>query len=166
VDRKHPWKTCAFSTINGLFPKTRTVVLRKLENKQMLSFYTDFRSEKMQHLMMNPNASVLFYNPKNHCQLVVQVLCKWHNQDEISHVIFKNLPEKSHKDYAMNLAPGAKIQEPNSAKSLIGNEGIKHFTLIKSEIQSLEILQLSAAFHLRAKFIKKEENWEMNWLLP
>ena len=59
VQKKHPFRYFTLATL-GLekIPRLRTVVLRKITEELMLTFYTDKRSKKIMHLKENNKVSL------------------------------------------------------------------------------------------------------------
>jgi pyridoxamine 5'-phosphate oxidase len=166
ADPKHPYHQVSFSTVHQNMTFQRTVILRKIDEHFNFWFYTDYRSKKVLHLKLNPYASLLFYNPRNRCQISIQVRVSIHHSDALAQEIFKKIPSISYRDYGMPLPPGTATDEANVQMPFSAEEAKKNFTLLIARPQHVEVLQLGRESHSRAIFKRESESWLMQWLLP
>ena len=156
--------------ING-----RIVVLRKSDRKNnVLQFHTDLRSQKVDILKQNKNASLVFYDKEEKIQLRVKVVCEINNKNLISEESWRKTQHISRRCYLTDSGPGSISKNPTSGMiSKLedfdytieqSEKGYENFTVIKCKIKSIEWLYLAAKGHRRAIF--DFENNKNNWLVP
>ena len=156
--------------ING-----RIVVLRKSDRKNnVLQFHTDLRSQKVDILKQNKNASLVFYDKEEKIQLRVKVNCEINNQNSKTQESWKKTQHISRRCYLTDYPPGTTSENPTSGMiskledfnyTMEQSEnGYKNFTVIKCKIKCIEWLYLAAKGHRRAKF--DIENNKTAWLVP
>ena len=153
----------------------RIVVLRKSDrSNNLLQFHTDLRSPKVDILMKNNNASLVFYDKEEKIQLRVKVECKVNNQNFTTEESWKKTQHISRRCYLTDSPPGTASESPTSGMiSKLedfdytmeqSEEGYKNFAVIKCKIKCIEWLYLAAKGHRRAKF--DLENNKDTWLVP
>ena len=153
----------------------RIVVLRKSDqSNNLVQFHSDIRSDKIEILKKNPNASMLFYDKDEKIQLRVKVNCIVNHENEITEQSWSKTAHVSRKCYLVNNGPGTETDKPSSGltedieKSGFtmeqSEEGYKNFTVIQCNIKSIEWLYLAAKGHRRARF--DLENSKDSWLVP
>lgn len=162
--KDHPFKyfTLATSDINGT-PKMRTVVLRDTNDQLQLIFYTDKRSEKMNHIKEHDAVSLLFFDPKRSLQISIQAKAKIITNDTVLQSIWNQVPQKSRKEYTSTLSPGKAIKKPGAVDYL---EGKHFFSAIKLIPNCIEYLRLKRPNHIRILFKKDNMNWNGMFLVP
>ena len=153
----------------------RIVVLRKSDqSNNLLQFHSDIRSDKINKLTKNPNASLLFYDKEEKIQLRIKVNCVINHDNEITKQSWLKTAHVSRKCYLVDNGPGTEMDGPSSGlnkdieKSGFTMEesekGYKNFTVIQCNIESIEWLYLAAKGHRRIRFdLKNNKN---NWLVP
>ena len=154
---------------------SRIVVLRKSDkSNNLLQFHSDIRSDKINKLTKNPNASLLFYDKEEKIQLRIKVNCVINHDNEITKQSWLKTAHVSRKCYLVDNGPGTEMDGPSSGlnkdieKSGFTMEesekGYKNFTVIQCNIESIEWLYLAAKGHRRIRFdLKNNKN---NWLVP
>jgi pyridoxamine 5'-phosphate oxidase len=153
----------------------RIVVLRKSDRKNnVLQFHTDLRSQKVDILNQNKNASLVFYDKEEKIQLRVKVICEINNKNSIAEESWKKTQHISRRCYLTDSGPGSVSESPTSGMiSKLedfdytmeqSEKGYENFTVIKCKIKSIEWLYLAAKGHRRAIF--DFENNKNNWLVP
>ena len=174
-DRSSSFRIPVFSCgIDGEID-SRIVVLRKSDqSNNLLQFHSDIRSDKINKLTKNPNASLLFYDKEEKIQLRVKTECEINNQNSITEEAWKKTQHISRRCYLTDSPPGTSSNNPTSGMiSKLedfdytmeqSEEGYKNFTVIKCKIKSVEWLYLAAKGHRRAKFdLETNKN---DWLVP
>ena len=154
---------------------SRIVVLRKSDqSNNLLQFHSDIRSDKINKLKINPNASLLFYDKEEKIQLRIKVNCVINHDNEVTKQSWLKTAHVSRKCYLVDNGPGTEMGGPSSGlnedieKSGFTMEesekGYKNFTVIQCNIKSIEWLYLAAKGHRRLRFnLKNNKN---NWLVP
>ena len=150
----------------------RIVVLRKSDKKNnIVQFHSDIRSDKINKLKNNKNASMLFYDKEEKIQVRLKVECTVNHNNEITKESWSKTAHISRKCYLVDNGPGTESSTPTSGlKPELDNfeftmeqseEGYKNFTVIQCKIKSMEWLYLAAKGHRRARFdlINNKENW-------
>ena len=153
----------------------RIVVLRKSDqSNNLVQFHSDIRSDKIEILKKNPNASMLFYDKDEKIQVRLKVNCIINHKNEITKTSWDKTQHISRKCYLVDKGPGTVSDVPTSGlKPELDNfdytkeqseEGYKNFTVVQCKIKSIEWLYLAAKGHRRAKF-DLETNKDA-WLVP
>jgi len=153
----------------------RIVVLRKSDkSNHLLQFHSDIRSDKINKLKNNKNASMLFYDKEEKIQVRLKVECTVNHNNEITKESWSKTGHISRKCYLVDGGPGTKSATPTSGlKPELDNfeftmeqseEGYKNFTVIQCKIKSIEWLYLAAKGHRRARF--ELDNNKEYWLVP
>ena len=150
----------------------RIVVLRKSDqSNNLLQFHSDIRSDKINKLKNNKNASMLFYDKEEKIQVRLKVECTVNHNNEITKESWSKTGHISRKCYLVDNGPGTESSTPTSGlKPELDNfeftmeqseEGYKNFTVIQCKIISIEWLYLAAKGHRRARFdlINNKESW-------
>ena len=153
----------------------RIVVLRKSDqSNNLVQFHSDIRSDKIEILKKNPNASMLFYDKDEKIQVRLKVNCVINHKNEITKTSWDKTQHISRKCYLVEKGPGTPSDVPTSGlKPELDNfdytkeqseAGYKNFTVIQCNIKSIEWLYLAAKGHRRARF--NLENSKDSWLVP
>ena len=175
INRSSPFRIPVFICANQNDIDGRIVVLRKSDKENnVLQFHTDLRSQKVNILKSNKNASLVFYDKEEKIQLRAKVICEINNKNSIAEESWKKTQHISRRCYLTDNAPGSVSDRPTSGMiSKLedfdytmeqSEEGFKNFTVIKCKIKSVEWLYLAAKGHRRAKF--DIENNKDTWLVP
>jgi|TARA_B110000263_G_scaffold244314_1_gene252176 pyridoxamine 5'-phosphate oxidase len=175
VNRNSPFRIPVFICADQNDIDGRIVVLRKSDqNNNLLQFHTDLRSQKVNILKKNKNASLVFYDKEQKIQLRAKVICEINNKNSISEESWKKTQHISRRCYLTDSAPGSLSGSPTSGMiSKLedfdytmeqSEKGYENFTVIKCEIKSIEWLYLAAKGHRRAIF--NLINNKKNWLVP
>ena len=153
----------------------RIVVLRKSDkSNHLLQFHSDIRSDKINKLKNNKNASMLFYDKEEKIQVRLKVECTVNHNNEITKESWSKTGHISRKCYLVDNGPGTESSNPTSGlKPELDNfeftmeqseEGYKNFTVIQCKIKSMEWRYLAAKGHRRARF--EIDNNKESWLVP
>ena len=175
VNRSSPFRIPVFICANQNDIDGRIVVLRKSDKENnVLQFHTDLRSQKVDILMKNKNASLVFYDKEEKIQLRIKVICEINNKNSIAEESWKKTQHISRRCYLTDSGPGSVSKNPTSGMiSKLedfdytmeqSEKGYENFTVIKCKIKSIEWLYLAAKGHRRAIF--DFENSKNNWLVP
>ncbi len=161
IDGKHPFRTFVIANAEGDHQvRQRTVVLRKVESKIALTFYTDSRSGKIIELNAHNQVSILFYDAERRVQLSCQGVAMI---DTSSPKELNGKDPKTLKDYTTVLPPGSPI---NDAESVDYNPEEINFATVEVTLTSIEYLELSRSGHTRIRFDKKNDAWVGQYLVP
>ena len=153
----------------------RIVVLRKSDQKNnLLQFHSDIRSDKIEKLKKNKNASMLFYDKDEKIQLRLKVECIINHKNEITKESWSKTQHISRKCYLIKNGPGTESEQPTSGLNPEfdnfdytkeqSEKGYENFTVIQCKIKTIEWLYLAAKGHRRARF-DLDANKEI-WLIP
>lgn len=161
-DGKHEYHCFYLATINKKEPKTRTVVLRAVnENKNTLSFHTDLRSDKVKEIQSNRNVSALFYDKKRRIQIRIQGDAQLDKNSNKLKKIWSSMRPESKICYMGPFAPGEKLDQfqpnlPNhNAQNITtknNKKGYENFCRVTIYLESLDWLQLEHSGHQRIYF--------------
>lgn len=145
-------------------PDLRYVVLREfLQNERRLYIYTDIRSNKIQQIKENKEVVVLAYHSTKKCQVKIKGFCHIHHQDELANKEWANL--NGGKDsYNTQDAPGTNKKSIEAAQQMKQNYDDENFCVLTINIETMEVLQLDPAGHIRCFFDFTQD--EAYWLVP
>ena len=168
VNKKSKFHTPTLSTVNGNMINSRTIILRKVDNKtKMLFFYSDSRSRKVLNIIQNNNVTVHLYEPRFKLQVQLYGHAKIENNSEKTKNIWSSLNSFSKKNYLSALSPGEKIDSLNNLKYNIDNEeAYTNFSLIYFKVSKLECLQLSDIKNIRVEFVYTENSNNKYYMVP
>ena len=172
--RNHPFHIFSVATINNkIKPDIRNVVLRDVDElSNTISFHTDIRSKKIDQIINNSDVCALFYNQKEKIQLrlygkiyAVKDKCvlkeRWNKSKNMSKLCYLNKyppGEKilSAKDY---------LPDDNDLENI--DNGLKNFSILNINIQSIDWLNLSYKGHERMiiEFFDNS-NVKFKWVAP
>ena len=153
----------------------RIVVLRKSDKiNNIVQFHSDIRSDKIEKLKKNSNASMLFYDKEEKIQVRLKVECKVNHNNDVTKESWSKTQHIRRKCYLVHNGPGTESATPTSGlKPELDNFeftmeqselGYKNFTVIQCKIKSIEWLFLAAKGHRRARF--NLESKKYSWLIP
>jgi pyridoxamine 5'-phosphate oxidase len=153
-----------------------TVVLREADgNKYSLTFYTDYRSPKVEQLQLSKKVSVVMYSDEEKLQLSLKGEASIHYQDDVALHYWQKNGYKGKRSYLAKPAPSTIISEPADGLAYLqGNEfeeddpvGYENFAVVTIAVNYLEYLQLSREGNRRAKFTRDNgSEWQGMWLIP
>ena len=168
VNKKSKFHTPTLSTVNGNMINSRTIILRKVDNKtKMLFFYSDSRSRKVLNIIQNNNVTVHLYEPRFKLQVQLYGYAKIENNSEKTKNIWSSLNSFSKKNYLSALSPGEKINSLDNLKYNTDNEeAFYNFSLIYFKVSKLECLQLSDVKNIRVEFVYTESSEKKYYLVP
>ena len=168
VNKKSKFHTPTLSTVNGNMINSRTIILRKVDNKtKMLFFYSDSRSRKVLNIIQNNNVTVHLYEPRFKLQVQLYGYAKIENNSEKTKNIWSSLNSFSKKNYLSALSPGEKINSLDNLKYNKDNEeAFYNFSLIYFKVSKLEYLQLSDIKNIRVEFFYTEGSDKKYYLVP
>ncbi len=168
VNKKSKFHTPTLSTINGNEINSRTIILRKVDNKtKMLFFYSDSRSRKVLNIKQNNNVTVHLYEPRFKLQVQLYGNANIENKTKKTKDIWSSLRNFSKKNYLSVLSPGEKINNLDDIKYNADNEeAFYNFSLINFKVTKLECLQLSDIKNIRVEFIYSESSDKKYYMVP
>ena len=168
VNKKSKFHTPTLSTVNGNMINSRTIILRKVDNKtKMLFFYSDSRSRKVLNIIQNNNVTVHLYEPRFKLQVQLYGHAKIENNSEKTKNIWSSLNSFSKKNYLSALSPGEKIDSLDNLKYNADNEeAYSNFSLIYFKVSKLECLQLSDIKNIRVEFVYTESSNKKYYMVP
>ena len=175
TNRASPFRIPVFICGNQNDFDGRIVVLRKSDqSNNLVQYHSDIRSDKIDKLKKNKNASLLFYDKEEKIQVRLKIECIINHNNKITKESWLKTGHMSRKCYLVDSGPGTESKTPTSGlKPELDNfeftmeqseEGYKNFTVIQCKIKSMEWLYLAAKGHRRARF-DLEKNREF-WLIP
>jgi pyridoxamine 5'-phosphate oxidase len=159
VDKHHEWRSVVLVT-NGLdeWPDARMVILRAVNiDTKTLTFYTDSRSQKINQLLLNSNAVLVFWSKKLNWQLRIKVTIDIKTEGEQVKNMWQNVKQSpSAGDYLSAKAPGEMLDNAHekAETSLQNPENQSHFAILIAQVQSIDWLALNRAGHQRATIDK------------
>ena len=174
-DRGSPFRIPVFICGDQNDLDGRIIVLRKSDqSNNLIQYHSDIRSNKIDKLKNNKNASMLFYDKEEKIQVRLKVECTVNHNNDITKESWLKTGHMSRKCYLVESGPGTESKIPTSGlKPELDNfeftmeqseVGYKNFTVIQCKVKSIEWLYLAAKGHRRAKF--NLETNKNSWLIP
>lgn len=157
ADVIHPFRQMIFGTI-GLYPHTRTVIKRTIDERLHILFYSDSRAQKVVHIRNNPNSSIIFYHPGKMLQIRMLGKTKIHSDGSLFDTHFEIACQNS-GDYNSKQGPGEPIGDGSKGHEM-------HFCLLEFVPEKIDILLLQKEGHIRAAYETKEGCWDGKLLTP
>lgn len=153
LSRRHAFHQATISTVaaDGS-PAARTVVLREADRTaRTLRIHTDARARKVDELIHDPRATVLFYDYGAKVQVRASAVAALHRNDEVTRAIWAGMPEYSKACYRQREAPGsARHEVAPLADPFTEAEGYGNFVVVRLAVTGFEWLYLAASGHRRA----------------
>lgn len=165
LDPKHPFRYTNLGTIGETGPEVRTVVVRSISKELEFYIFTDYRSEKVAELQTNSSAMLHFYHSGKRVQIRIKGHAEIHHQNELSQKNWPQVQGEAKKAYSSTLAPSTPIQEFKEAFDWTESGDDHQFTVLKFIPESIEVLQLNGANHLKISY-SKNNSWAGQRLVP
>ena len=165
LERESPFRTPVVATVDARGePEARTVVLRAVDpSTWMLAFHTDVRSSKHASLRTHRGVSWLFYDPVRLLQIRADGEASLHSEDALADAAWAAGPLPSRAPYLADVAPGTPIENPapgvhvrDEAHSMLGRP---RFCAVRCKVRTLDVLQLHAEGHRRARLQQGAARW-------
>jgi hypothetical protein len=172
-----PFHTAVLGTVEDGAPQLRTVVLRSADRAaSRVLCHTDVRSAKVRHIGDGAPVSWLLYDPERKIQLRLQGRARVHDDDALADERWRASAPGSRRCYLVEPGPGAVLQTVGSTLPQALRErrpeaeetepGRANFAVVAAEIDVIDWLYLTADGHRRARFLRRGERWEGNWIAP
>lgn len=177
IDRKHPFHTPVFGSVNEVEPSLRVVVLRRFWRKPpVLAFHSHLGSPKIEHIRNNPHVYWLFYSAEEKLQVRIKGIAEIHTDDELAEEQWLATELFSRRCY-IGKSPTQESERPTSGlpdefvrRQPTRDEsenGRANFAVITSKIQEIDCLELHVRGHRRSLFSWQESGeLETKWLTP
>lgn len=165
-DHNHPFRFMSLATVHQQTPEIRYVVLRATNDSGHLYFFTDYRTEKIDHMQASSEVALLLYHPEKRVQVRMQGTVLIHRDNELTEKYWPMVEGEAKKAYNSAIKPGTFISDPQEAHSWPQEYSSTYFTVVEFVPSQLDVLQLNRLSHIRAKFSQNELGWSMNWVAP
>ena len=162
LKKKHSFRYVYLATIADGIPHQRTVVLRDVIKDKNPIIYTDARSNKVEELKANSNASLIMYNHKKLMQITLTGRMNMIENGDYYDDCWSRIQGNSQKDFITEKAPGTPIKNPDEVDY---KDNEHHFMILELVPDQIEYLQLKRPNHIRAIF-KAEDDWQGQFLNP
>ena len=158
-------------SVNNNEVELRIVVLRDfIEDENILVFYTDFRSPKINQIESNPIVSFLFYDGDIREQLRIKTKSKIHHHDDISLKYWEMIKPENRRDYASKNSPSSPSNDISNYLEgdwLVNSEDYyQNFAVVLNEILEIDWLIINREINKRARFSLRESGFISEWLVP
>jgi pyridoxamine 5'-phosphate oxidase len=168
LSHKNPFHYGTFINIANHLPQGRTVILRKADKAlRELHLNVDVRSQKVSSLKENNNCAWLFYDTNLRMQIRCNGKAIVNYQNEFTEHAWNLLRKESQLTYSQKADPGSLLDEPELIEMKRDPEDSvitfakNNFSIIHTQIQSMEIVLLSYKGNRRAIF--DYENGIVSW---
>ena len=149
--------------------ESRVVVLRDVATHQhLLSFHTDYRSDKVKQIKSNPFVSLSVYDQKSRIQLRVKGKTEVFHKNHHTAAILEQLSLEAKKTYGLTLTEGALESKDLQLKATYQPETVEeNFVVLQFSVTELKYLLLGAAYHTAAVFTYNEGKLvSKKWVMP
>lgn len=164
VEKGHPFRYFTLATVGvDHMVRQRTLVLRKVSQDLLLTFFTDYRSKKIMHIHENSRVSLLFYNADELMQLRIDGLASIDRNEEAIKKYWRDIKESNRKAYMASIAPGTELASPDLLEYL--NED-NYFCAVDVRPFKIEYLKLKDPDHIRVNYSLTEGFWDGKYLVP
>lgn len=176
ADPQHDWRFVQLATVDGQWPRVRTVVLRDVNPAQReIIAHTDRRTGKVTEIQVNPHVEWLAYDRETRTQVVLTGTAEVHLDDAVADEQWNAAAPEILRLYLAPHAPGepAETASHNLPDDLINRiptaeelrSARKNFAVIRGVIEEVDILTLNRDGNLRARY-QRENNWQGKWVQP
>ncbi|WP_158858774.1 pyridoxamine 5'-phosphate oxidase family protein [Lunatibacter salilacus] len=165
-DTGHPFRFMSLATIHQQVPDIRYVVLRAMDAEGCLYFFTDYRTQKIGHIRANPDVALLFYDSEKGVQIRMQGTALVHRNNAVAEKFWMTVEGEAQKAYNPVLTPGTLISHPVEAYNWPENMGNSNFSVVQIVPSEFNVLQLDGMNHIRAKYVRNDDKWKMDWIAP
>ena len=158
---------------------SRVVVLKSFNSNELkINFHTDIRSKKSEELKVYPKTNFLFYDHRSKIQLRIKSTSnsKIFYNNNVTKIAWDQTHLSSHKCYLAQEPPSLKsiVSTDSMPRHFIGvdpslqesEEGYKNFSVVSSQIESIDWLYLSSKGHRRLLIAVNNIKNSYNWLIP
>lgn len=163
LDRHSPLRNLTLATISEGLPQLRILILRQVGKLvPMVELHTDIRSAKWPQLQSQAGCALLGWHPRHRLQLRLSGQAQLHHQDELASEAWAALPDSTRLSYSAIMRPAQPVATPAEGQkaytayeerhSASSADWKAHFGVIRIQISALEVLRLSRAGQLRARF--------------
>ena len=178
TDRRHPFHLPTLATRGASdFPEARIVVLRRAERTtRELVCHTDARSGKVGEITADPRVTWLFYDPEMRHQFRVRAHAEVLVEGPLFEDAWKRSDVSARRCYLAPRAPSSVSEHPtaNLPESHVDRNptleeseaGKANFSVLRSEIISIERLHLASDGHRRVRFDFIDGTWQGVWIEP
>ncbi|MDR5826651.1 pyridoxamine 5'-phosphate oxidase family protein [Caballeronia sp. LP006] len=155
-------------------PKLRTVVMRRaIQDRALVSFHTDVRSEKVAEIEQEPNVSALVGDWSAGIQIRLEGRAQQVIDDDERLAVWNASRPGSLALYRAPLPPGTLVDSPPDARpkpddttAHTQTDGFEHFCLIDVIVSKIDFLDVSGEMHRRANFWLERNEWHGHWIAP
>lgn len=160
---QHPFRSMCLATVSPItnadtahiYPhaEARILIVRAFDTEHLtLSFYTDIRSSKNEHLRYTPSVTALFYDSHANYQLRIQGTVSPSTLQRRKE-IWSTLSSHHRKLYATLHSPGSRHNSLDHANAMLDEaQAFTHFMIYDIQIEKIESLQLSTPRMQRTLF--------------
>lgn len=155
AQKSHPFRNMVVSTVESDRPESRLVVVRDMQPKPFqITFYTDYRSSKIDALAQNQAISFLFWHPSSRLQVRLRANAAIHHASERALSFWKQLGVNAKASYSTKKSPGTRL-DGNAWEVLEVTDPAsdENFAVVTAIIEEMDVLQLSRSGHIRAHFL-------------
>ena len=167
-NKKSAFHYPTIGTSNGKKFNLRTVILRKvIKEDRTITFFTDFRSNKIKELSINNAVKIHIYDKKNQIQIQADGLAEIIHKNNQSKIIWDSLSIYSKSIYLTKKPPGTIIKdEIIDLEKLDYLKAYENFSMVNVEIYKIYFLRLNSELNKKAMIKYKNKNVEYYWLIP
>lgn len=170
-DSKHDFRYLTMATVDPgtMEPSLRMLILRGLDSNWSFILYSDARTDKVDELLKNDKASLLFWHSYHKVQVTVKTSVTVHQNNETALDFWKkDVHGQAQKAYTPIISPGTPIEKPEEAYQWPDEFTPANFCVLECVATDLQLLQISGKEHIRHHFTRSdaEKDWSGGWIAP
>lgn len=170
-DSRHPFRYVSMATldIQKKEPSSRMLILREVQEQEIIILYTDIRTDKVHELKSCNKAALLFWHDHHKVQASFKCEVSLHHQDEVSRQYWTgDVHGAAQKAYTPEVAPGTEIDDPKQAHRWPDEYSDEYFCVLECRPYEMQILQLAGKKHLRLQLVREDiqQDWQGSWIAP
>lgn len=155
-ERGHQWRTPVLATIDTAgTPQARTVVLRSVNTAaQQLRIFTDKRSPKVEELLQQPRASLLFWSSSLSWQVRISAQISVITEGEAIDQAWARISKSAAaSDYLTFEAPGSPLP------AMMRKADSHALAILEAQAEEIDWLEINPGGHRRARLSREKEEW-------
>jgi len=165
ADKHHPFRHPVVCTEGDRGPEGRVIVMRNCsERLRRVEFFTDYRSAKCQEILSASQVAFVWYDPKRRLQVRARGRANVVSDEPWVEATWESLSPRQKNDYSTVAAPGDLRWNGDIDLSDAGKCG--YFAVVRTTLESIDILELGAQGHQRWVWEWCSDQWAARAVVP
>ena len=161
--QRHPMRAPTVITTMRDIPNARTMILRDVL-PDVLIFFTDRRSPKIQDIQSNPHTTIHTYDAKKKLQIRIRAQTSMIS-DHPQRNRWRSMGLHRFQDYGTALPPGTPLHDGSIPPATL-ETARENFCILQALVTDIELLKLSRDGHQRVEWKRHDGLWHLSKLVP